>query len=72
MAPAMSTGTVTLAGYLVLVAAFLAVELAARRTARVRPMRPTLEAILSHRPVLVVVIAGWLWLGWHLFVRVHR
>lgn len=61
--------TVTLAGYALIVAAGLAYELAGR----LRRRTPTLtEAVLmlTRRPAgRAFVLTGWLWLGWHLFVR---
>ena len=29
------------------------------------------SAVLRHRPARLVLLACWLWLGWHVFVRVH-
>ncbi|MGH2395065.1 MAG: DUF6186 family protein [Candidatus Limnocylindria bacterium] len=26
--------------------------------------------MLRHRPARILMLAGWLWLGWHIFVRV--
>jgi hypothetical protein len=63
------TRNLTLAGYAVLGAAGLAYELASR----LRHRTPTLGQamlILTRRPVpRALVLLGWLWLGWHLFVR---
>ena len=65
----MSTRTITLAGYALVAAVALAYELAGR----LRHRTPTLaEAtlVLTRRPVpRALVLLGWLWLGWHLFVR---
>jgi hypothetical protein len=49
--------TVTLVGYAVLAAALVATS------PRVWPWVRRLP------PVRLVAIAGWLWLGWHVFVR---
>ena len=61
--------TLTFAGYAVIAGAGLAYELAGR----LRRCTPTLtEAMLTltARPVpRMLVLVGWLWLGWHLFVR---
>jgi hypothetical protein len=63
------TRNLTLAGYAVLATAGLAYELAGR----LRHRTPTLGQamlILTRRPVpRALVLLGWLWLGWHLFVR---
>ena len=60
---------VTLAGYAVIVAVALGLGLAARR-GRVASFGDALGVALRPWPVRLVLIAGWLWLGWHLFVRV--
>jgi Family of unknown function (DUF6186) len=66
------TRSVTLAGYAALVAMMITLEIVARRTGRVVPFGRAV-GLLTGKPALrVVVLAGWLWLGWHLFVRVHR
>ncbi len=63
------TRNLTLAGYAVLAAAGLAYELAGR----LRRRTPTLAQatlVLTRRPVpRALVLLGWLWLGWHFFVR---
>ena len=66
------TRAVTLAGYGALVAWLMVCEVRARRSDRL----PTLPALVRSvtRPALVraLLLAAWLWLGWHLFVRAHR
>lgn len=61
--------TLTLAGYVLLAATGLAYELAGH----LRRRTPTLAqavVVLTRRPApRAVVLTGWLWLGWHLFVR---
>jgi uncharacterized protein DUF6186 len=63
------TRTLTLAGYAILATAGLTYELAGR----LRGRTPTLAQavlVLIRRPVpRALVLTGWLWLGWHLFVR---
>ena len=61
---------VTLAGYLALAVAALAVEAAGRRSGRVATFGQALAAALGRGPVRVLVQVAWLWLGWHVFVRV--
>jgi uncharacterized protein DUF6186 len=66
----MTARTLTIAGWIVLAAAAAALEL----RARLWPRRfATLGAALGHalriRFVRFVALAGWTWLGWHLFVR---
>jgi Family of unknown function (DUF6186) len=60
---------VTLAGYVVVLAAALAVEVDARRRSGAT-FGDALALVLRPWPVRVAVVAAWLWLGWHLFVRV--
>jgi hypothetical protein len=63
------TRTLTLAGYALLAAAALTYEVAGH----LRRRTPTLAQavlVLTRRPApRVLVLTGWLWLGWHLFVR---
>jgi hypothetical protein len=66
------TSTGTLAGYAAVFAMMLACESVARRTARVASLSQALSALARRWPVWVLVLIGWLWVGWHLFVRVHR
>jgi hypothetical protein len=65
----MTTRTLTLAGYALLALAGLTCELAGR----LRRRTPTLVQamlVLVRRPApRTLVLTGWLWLGWHLFVR---
>jgi hypothetical protein len=61
--------TVTLAGYALLATTGLAYELAGR-VGRRTPTLAQAVLVLTRRPVgRTVALAGWLWLGWHLFVR---
>ena len=64
------TRGVTLAGYVALLAAAVAIEVGARR----RPGRATfgvmIAVVLRPWSVQLAVVATWLWWGWHLFARV--
>lgn len=69
---------VTLLGYGVIAAWAVVLEVAARLSRRSRPesrgpatFGDVLDTALRPWPVRVVVLAGWLWLGWHLFARVN-
>lgn len=64
------TRLLTLVGYGVVAVCALALELAARRSGRLSTFGDVLAAVLARWPVRVAVLAGWLWVGWHLFVRV--
>ena len=60
----------TLVGYAVLVLAIATKEVRARRHGRASFGR--LVGSLARRPATRwPVLAAWLWLGWHLFARVH-
>jgi hypothetical protein len=62
---------VTLAGYAVLAAALLAGQAVALVTGRI-PTLGQAASVVARRPVgRWAVLAGWLWIGWHLFVRSH-
>jgi Family of unknown function (DUF6186) len=63
------TRLVTLAGYVVILAAAVALEIGARRRGGAT-FGDTLAVALRPWPVRLAVVAAWLWLGWHLFVRV--
>jgi hypothetical protein len=63
------TRAVTLAGYTLLVAAAVVQEVVARRRGAPTVGDATTSA-LRRPPLRLAVLAAWLWLGWHLFVRV--
>lgn len=63
------TRPVTLAGYIVIVVCALGLEIAARRRGRAT-FGDALAVLLRPPPVRLVVLAAWLWFGWHVFVRV--
>ena len=61
--------SLTLAGYALIAGAGLAYELAGRLGRRT-PTLAQAMLVLTRRPgPRALVLAGWLWLGWHLFVR---
>ena len=66
----MSRG-VTLLGYLAIALCGVALEMVARRWGRTATLGQALTAALARRPFRVVLVAGWLWVGWHVFVRVE-
>ena len=65
------TRLVTLLGYAVLAGAALALEAVARRWGRTATFGGALSVASRRWPARLVLLAGWLWLGWHLFVRVE-
>jgi hypothetical protein len=64
------TRELILAGYVAVVAAAVALEATARRRGTTATLGATLSAVLRRRPARLLLLAGWLWLGWHVFVRV--
>jgi hypothetical protein len=63
------TRTLTLAGYALLATTGLTYELAGHLGRRT-PTLAQAVLVLTRRPAWrAVVLTGWLWLGWHLFVR---
>ena len=65
----MSRGA-TLAGYAVLLVAAAAAELFARRRGRWATFAEALAMVRAAPLARLLLQAGWLWLGWHAFVRV--
>ena len=66
----MTARWVSLAGWIVLAGAVVALELRARlRRGRFATLGETVSVVLRVPLVRVLALAGWLWLGWHLFVR---
>lgn len=70
----MSRG-ITLAGYVALVAALALQEVSARRATRKHQVGRQLTfaeivAVVRRSRLRWPLLAGWLWLGWHLFARV--
>jgi hypothetical protein len=61
--------SVTLVGYVALVVSAGGLEVAARRRGSAT-FADALTTPLRSRAARVVLLASWLWLGWHLFVRV--
>jgi hypothetical protein len=66
----MTARALILAGYVAIATAALILETSARRGGPVATFCAALGTALRHRPARLLVLAGWLWLGWHLFVRV--
>jgi Family of unknown function (DUF6186) len=66
----MTTRTVTLLGYSAVALAGLALELRARLAGRGPTFAQAVAALCRRWPVRALLLFGWLWLGWHLFVRV--
>lgn len=63
--------TVTLAGYWMIATALLACQAASLLWRRIPSIGQVVSLIASRRVGRWLLLAGWLWVGWHLFVRSH-
>ena len=63
--------TTTLLGYYLLAAAFVGCQVAGLLSARVPTIGQAVARITARRAGRWLLLAGWLWLGWHLFARSH-
>lgn len=61
--------TVTLVGYCVIAAALLACQVASRVSCHIPSIGQFVSLVASRRAGRWLLLAGWLWMGWHLFVR---
>ena len=63
--------TITLVGYGVIAAALLGCQLASLVWHRIPTIGQAASVVASRRPGRWLLLAGWLWVGWHFFVRSH-
>jgi hypothetical protein len=68
----MTSRVLTLAGYALLAAVAAGLEAWARRSHRLCTIGDAVAAVARHGVVRLFLLGGWLWLGWHLFVRVDH
>lgn len=59
------------AGYLVLAAAAAGMELAARRPGKLPTLGEAVATVNRTRTGRWLVLAAWIWAGWHFFVRAN-
>ena len=64
------TRFVTILGFVVLLACGIGLELVGRRRRRFATFGQVLTLALRRWPPRLLLQAGWLWIGWHVFVRV--
>ena len=65
-----STRAVTIAGFAVLIAAMITLEVLGRRPgSRIPAAGEWLGYLMRPRIGRVLVLLGWWWLGWHYFAR---
>jgi Family of unknown function (DUF6186) len=66
----MSTRTITIIGFVVVIMALIALEVLGRRKVRRIPtVSEWLGCVMRPRAGRALILAGWLWLGWHYFAR---
>lgn len=63
--------TFTLVGYCGIAAALLACQVASVVSRRIPSIGQVASLVPSRRVGRWLLLAGWLWMGWHLFVRSH-
>lgn len=61
--------TTTLAGYAIIAAALAGLQLASLFTSRIPTIGQVAAMVARRRIGRAMMLAGWLWVGWHLFVR---
>ena len=66
----MSDRAITVIGFIAIIAALVVLEILARRKIGRIPTLGEWLGFVMRRPVgRALVLAGWLWLGWHYFAR---
>jgi hypothetical protein len=65
----MTSRTATFVGYGVIVASVVVLATVAARRANWMTLPDALRALTRKRAVRILVVVGWVWLGWHLFAR---
>ena len=66
----MSDRTVTVIGFIIIIAALVVLEILARRKIGRIPTLGEWLGFVMRRPLgRALILAGWLWLGWHYFAR---
>jgi len=61
--------TITLVGYYVLAAALVGCQAAALLRGRIPTIGQVVARLTARRAGRWLLLAGWLWVGWHLFAR---
>jgi hypothetical protein len=64
------TRTITILGFAVVIMALVALEVLGRRKiGRIPTLSEWLGYVMRPRTGRALILAGWLWLGWHYFAR---
>jgi hypothetical protein len=65
-----TTKAVTVIGFVAVIMALVALELLGRRKiGRIPTLSEWLGYVMRPRSGRALILAGWLWLGWHYFAR---
>lgn len=60
------TRAITIAGYIVMIMAAVAIDVAARRgVGQLETLGDTIRAAMGDRTVRIAIVATWWWIGWH-------
>ena len=66
----MVTRVITIAGFAAVIGALVVLEFLARREgSRIPTLGEWLGYVMRPRAGRLLILAGWLWLGWHYFSR---
>ena len=65
----MTTRTITFVGYGAILASIILLAIVATRRPNWMTMPDALNALTRRRTVRMLLVIGWIWLGWHLFAR---
>jgi hypothetical protein len=66
----MSDQAITVIGFIAIIAALVVLEILARRKVGRIPTIGAWLGFVMRRPLgRALILAGWLWLGWHYFAR---
>ena len=65
----MTSRTLTFVGYGAILVLIIALATFARHRANWMTLPDALSALTRKRFVRILVVIGWIWLGWHLFAR---
>jgi Family of unknown function (DUF6186) len=66
----MTTRVITIIGFSVVIAALAVLEIVARRPgSRIPPVGEWLGYLMRPKAGRFLLLAGWVWLGWHYFSR---
>lgn len=63
--------TITLVGYYLLAGALVGCQVAALLWGRLPTIGQVVARVTARRTGRWLLLAGWLWVGWHLFARSH-